>query len=228
MNKKLRIVIPVVAGVLAISAGIGVAAAKTSGQNAVYQPFGHYQIISASADTDNTTGPWHCGFGGMMGYGAGSQVTPPVATLLGTTVADLEIQLNSGKTLADIAGDKGISREQLIQTIIAPYSDHLDIMVKYGYLTREQANNLLQQARERAQATITSTFQGDDDYGWGHMGGMMNGWGYAQQQPRTNGAPRSGSGGMMNNWGYAQPQPNTNPAPGSGFGGMMGGFGGRW
>jgi hypothetical protein len=142
---------------------------------------------------------------------------------LGTTVADLESQLNSGKTLADIASAKGIKQDQLILTMMAPYKEHLDIMVKYGYLTQDQVNTFVQQAQQRLQTIVSSPLNDNNDW-WDDMGAMMYGWGNSQQ-PGTSGVSPSLYGGMMNGWGYSQPQPGTNPVPQRGFGGMMGGSG---
>ena len=211
MNKKLKIGIPVIAGVLALSTGIGVVAAKGADPTPAVQPPSSYQ--PDVTNQDETTYSWYCGgFGGMMGYGAGFQVTQQVADLLGTTPAELQSRLNAGETLADIAGAAGVGQDQLTETMLAPFSDHLDIMLKYGYLTQAQADTLTQQARERIQTIINNGFSydGDEDGDWGWMGGMMNGYGGPQGQSGTGAAPRSGYGygGMM----------------GGGFGGGMMGW----
>jgi len=205
MNRKWKIAIPIVAGLLAIGTGIGVVAAKSADHSAIYQPAGNYQTVSTSAALGNTTGLWYCGgVGGMMGYGAGFPVPPQVATLLGTTTADLEAQLNSGKTLADIASANGISQNQLIQTMMAPYEAHISLMVQYGYLTQDQANNMTEQMQERLQTMVTSQLNYDNS-GWGYMGGMM---------------------GLYSGGDGSQEQPGSNPVPQRGYGGMMGGYGG--
>ncbi len=206
MNKKWKIVIPIVAGLLAIGTGIGVVAAKSADHSAVYQPAGNYQTASTNNALDNTTGLWYCdGVGAMMGYGAGFPVNQQVAALLGTTTADLAAQLNSGKTLADIASANGISQEQLIQTMMATYENHLSLMVQNGYLSQDQANNLTEQVQERLQTMVTSQLNYDGS-GWDYyMGGMMG---------RYYGGDSSGQ------------QPDGNTLPQRGYGGMMGGYGG--
>jgi hypothetical protein len=220
MDRKFKIVIPVVAGVLALSTGIGTVAVKAASQNEVGQPSAAAYQTTSQDDTLEETDPWYCGgYGAMMGYGAGFPVTPRVADLLGTTVADLQAQLDSGKTLADIAGEKGISQDQLIQTITALYRDHLALMVKYGYLNQEAANGLTQQAQERAQTMITSQLNGETDC-HDYMGSMMGEY----------------AGGMMYSRGGrlgSSQQPDNIPAPGpqngyNGYGEMMGGYGGGY
>lgn len=209
MNRKLKFAIPIAAGILAISTGAGVLAAKAADQNITYVPDSSYQSTGASNAAITEDG-WYCpGPGLMMDLGIGYPVTSQVAALLDTTVTDLETQLSSGKTLADIASTKGITQDQLIQTLIAPYKDHLNLMVSKSYISQDQENNLLQQAQERIQTIITSPLQTGYDYGWGLMGGMMSGWNYSPQ-PGTDATPNYGLGGMMGGHGN----------------GMMGGYGG--
>src|SRR3972149_9516583 len=84
VNKKMRIVIPVVAGVVVVSAGIGALAASASNAKAVQLSTGNRQIVSAGAYTDNATGPQYCGgYGGMMRSGFAG--TSQVGGLLGHT-----------------------------------------------------------------------------------------------------------------------------------------------
>ena len=213
MNRKLKFAIPIIAGVLVLSTGVGVLAATSNNPNTANQPTGNYQTVATGIVSGNTIGQYCGGATGMMGFGT-SFITPQVAALLGTTVTDLESQLTGGKTLADIAGAKGVSQEQLIQTIIAPYKDHLDLMVKYGYITQDHENTFLQQAQLRLQTLITSKLNSTDANGWGDMGGMMYGWSDSQDQSGTNAI--SGGNGMMNDWNYSQTT----------VGSMMGGYGG--
>lgn len=204
MNKKWKIAIPIVAGILAIGTGLGVVAAKSTDNGAVYQPAGNYQTLSTSTDSGNATGFWYCnGLGAMMGYGPGFPVTQQVAALLGTTTADLTAQLDSGETLAEIASANGVSQEQLIQTMMATYENHLSIMVQNGYLTQDQASNLTEQVRERLQTMLTSRLNYDGS-GWNYMGGMMGryyGGDSSQQQPDSSSLPQRGYGGMMGGYG---------------------------
>jgi hypothetical protein len=242
MDKKLKIAIPVIAGALAITGGVSAAFAGNAGQApAPERPAVAYDTASTNGTQDETASPYYCGeYGGMMGRGAGLAVTPQVADLLGTTIADLRAQLEAGRTLAEIAAERGVSLDQLIETVMAPYNDHLDIMVKYGYLTQDEALTLRQQARERLQTAMTSQYgdQGDrweymeemmDEYGHGGMmdeyghGGMMGGWGGMMG---GSGGMMGGGGGMMDGWGGFPQTPDTNTTPRQGFGGMMGGFGG--
>ncbi len=204
MDRKWKIAIPVVAGILAIGTGLGVVAAKSSDNNVAYRPVGTYQTLSTSTDPGNATGLWYCNaVGGMMGYGAGFPVTQQMATMLGTTTADLTAQLKSGKTLAEIASAHGISQGQLIQTMMTPYESHMNLMVQNGYLTQDQANNMIEQMQARLQTMVTSQLNYDGS-GWDYMGGMMGryyGGDSSQQQPGSDSSPQRGYGGMMGGYG---------------------------
>ena len=118
MNKKLVIAVSIIAGVLAVSTGVGVAFAKGADQ-----PSGaaaNYASLPAN-NSANSSAVGYCGGpGGMMGWNH-MLLTPQVATLLGTTVSDLEAQLTSGKTLAELAAAKGVSQDQLKQTMLEAF-----------------------------------------------------------------------------------------------------------
>src|ERR1035437_6297507 len=131
MNKKLMIAIPVAAGVLAIATGVGIASAKGADQAASYRSVSDYVATPDTTNSNSSNPAVYCGNYGMNGWGAGEgMVTQQLATLLGTTVADLQSQLNSGKTFMDIAGAKGVSQDQLIQTMMAPFNDQMGLMLK--------------------------------------------------------------------------------------------------
>jgi hypothetical protein len=190
-----RIGIVVLAGTLALTTGIGIALAKGANGGQQVQA-GYYAASDGSQFAAENVNQWYCGGRGfMMGY-----VTPQVTALIGTTAADLKAQLSSGRTLADIAKARGVTDDQLVQTMMGPYADHLALMVKYGYLTQEQADASAQQARTRLQTVITSSFNLED-------------------------SPQGGFGGMMRGWFNRSPQSGTNQTSGHGSG-MMGGSGG--
>ena len=118
----------------------------------------------------------------------GLQVTTErVATLLGATTADLKAQLETGKTLADISKASGVSNDTLVQTILAPFQEHLDIMVKYGYMTKDQAAAMADQAKKRADTIITSNLKDltGGSLGYGDMMGGSSGMMLATQQQGT-------------------------------------------
>ncbi len=188
--------------VLALGTGVGIAVAKTAGNGQTIQAGYYAANNSTGAYANQNVNQWYCGGrGGMMGY-----LTPQVASLLGLTQSDLQSQLVSGKTLADLAAAKNVSTDVLIQTMLGPYTDHLAIMVKYGYLTQAQADSYTQQATSRLQTVITSKIGTS-----GGFGGMMRGW-LNGGQNQTASPSGSYGPGMMGRQGMM----------GGGFGGMMG------
>ncbi len=204
MKKTWKIGLLIGALVLALGTGVGIAAAKAAGNGQSIQAGYYAANNSTGAYANQNVNQWYCGGrGGMMGY-----LTPQVASLLGLSQSDLQNQLAAGKTLADLAAAKNVSQDQLIQTMLGPYTDHLAIMVKYGYLTQAQADSYAQQARTRLQTVITSKIGTSGGFGFG---GMMRGWLNGGQNQTT---PPSGNygPGMMGGRGMM----------GGGFGGMMG------
>lgn len=139
-----------------------------------------------------------------------------VAQTLGLTADELVSRLQQGTTLNDIAVERGVSVEKVIEAIISPYQAQLQLQVSYGYLTQEQADTLLKQAREHARVLLTQDLSRQGGKGndtWNDMvndcNRFMGAWNGSQNGPV--GMMGGGWGGMM----------------GSGWGGMMGyGWGG--
>jgi hypothetical protein len=65
------------------------------------------------------------------------------ATYLGMTVADLRTALQGGKSLAQVATDKGKSVDGLVAALTADAKKKLDAAVAAGDITQAQANTLL-------------------------------------------------------------------------------------
>lgn len=70
------------------------------------------------------------------------------ATYLGSTAAELRTQLESGKTLAQIAQDKGKSVDGLIQALVDDAKTHLDAGVAAGRLTQAQEDSMLSDLKQ--------------------------------------------------------------------------------
>lgn len=123
-----------------------------------------------------------------------------VATLLGTTPEDVAGKLQQGQTLAQIAQAREVTSQALTDTLLQPVRDQLDLQVKYGYLSQDDANARLEYEQTRVSNIISTPIgqNSNNAYGYGPNGGGMMG----------------GSGGMMGSGGWG------------GFGGMMNGFGG--
>lgn len=159
---------------------------------------------------DYMGGAW----GGHMGGGyLGGVNLGRVAKLLGITSNELTAQLRDGASLAQVAQGYGVTEEQLVNTLVEPYQARLEVQVRYGYLTQEEADELLSLARESAQTTINRTNVLPKGYNAPN--------GTQGQGPNTpsRGGVGYGPGGMMGGYGGGT-------TGGYGLGGMMGGYGG--
>jgi len=92
-----------------------------------------------------------------------------VAGLLGLSESELEEALTSGKSLAELAKDKGIEEQKVIDVLKAAIVDQNNQAVKDGKLTQEQADKQTAGAAERAKNIVN----GQDHFrGGGHRGGF--------------------------------------------------------
>lgn len=121
-----------------------------------------------------------------------------VATFLGISVDDLHTQLESGKTIAQIAGDK---TQALIDSLVASANKRIDDAVTAGKLTADKATELKSQTTQRITDMVNNTMPEGGRGGHGHGPGFgPGGPGGAGGQP-----PASGSGGSA----PATPAPST-------------------
>jgi uncharacterized protein YidB (DUF937 family) len=71
------------------------------------------------------------------------------ATFLGLTEDQLHTQLDSGKTLAQLAQAKGKSADDLVAALVADAKTHLDAAVAAGRLTQAQETTMLADVKQR-------------------------------------------------------------------------------
>lgn len=146
----------------ALATGIGIAQAAPGGPPGVAS-----SAVSA----------W--GFGGMQGYGAGAHAClTAAASYLGLSDADLQAQLRAGKTLAQVAADKGKSVDGLKQAMLAAAKSNLDANTT---LTAEQKAARLEQMKTWLDTMVNQVHAPGTGpgvgMGGGHMGGGMRGAG---------------------------------------------------
>ncbi len=98
---------------------------------------------------------------GMVGHVALEEV----AEVLGLTPEELLARINEGQTIEQIAIEKGISIEQVIETVLAPHAEMIAALVQDGYLSQEQAEGMLEQARLRVEQLVATQRFG---YGYGY------------------------------------------------------------
>ena len=170
---------------------------------------------AANAGNTSVNGQFFCGSGGFYG---GSNA---VSTLLGLTPAEIQTQLQSGKSLVDIASTKEVTESALTDAILSPMKQQMQLMVTNTVLTQAQADQMLQLMTQNVKKAVNtkgySVGNGTDGYGMMEQGGMMGSFYDNPGNTNADGA-NGGWGGMMG---------GVNGSTGRGgmmSGGMMGGL----
>jgi len=170
-SKKIQTGLTAVAVVGLAAAGAAVAANKLSGSTAPQQ------IAAGSfvaANSSSAAGTAH-GFG-HGGPGRGHDDLAAAAAYLGITQDALVTQLQSGKTLAQIANaTSGKSAAGLIDAMVAAEQAEIAAAVKAGQLTQAQADQLTAHLKAHETAEVNGTFHGHG--GPGGPGGPHGGHG---------------------------------------------------
>lgn len=131
---------------------------------------------------------------GMMGNMGGRWGGPEnsmiaiVAEKLGLTTDELVTELQAGKTIADIAKEKNVALETIVDAVVAPRAERLTQMVTNGRLTQEQADTMLATMKANITTKMSEKWEprglgyqdadGDgacDNMGQGPMGGRFGG-----------------------------------------------------
>jgi len=129
----------------------------------------------------------HLGFGARHGGGTSGELSA-AATYLGITPAALRADLQSGKTLAQVAdGTSGKSASGLVDALVASEKSTLDAAVSAGKLTAAQEQTLLANVQQRVAALVNGTrpslpgpgkgfgFGFGRGFGGGNRGGLPGG-----------------------------------------------------
>ena len=105
-----------------------------------------------------TGGPGMRGHGpGRGGHGIGMLAAEKIAEAAGVTVAELHEARHAGMSLAEIAAAEGISRDTLIDGLVALAEKRLDDAVTAGRLTAEQADERRSGLAERIGSMVDRT-----------------------------------------------------------------------
>lgn len=106
--------------------------------------------------------------GGKFGFGMKQDLTE-AAKLLGLTADELKTQLSSGKSLADIAKEKNVDVQKLIDAQKTAMVNSIDQAVKDGNMTQEQADKLKADAADIAEKMVNGKgFKHVEHGGRGH------------------------------------------------------------
>lgn len=127
------------------------------------------------------------GMGGRLGGGGGSLLTSAAATL-GMTQADLVTALSEGKSVADVAQEKGVDVARIVEAYLATRAESVRQAVAAGLLTQAQADAQTALVKANAEAWLAQKFTATTAAGPCGLQGMPFGFG-------REGAP-FGPGGM--------------------------------
>ena len=86
---------------------------------------------------------------GDHGFGPGGRHMPAAASYLGLTLDQLRTQLQSGKTLAQVAKAQNKSVDGLIAALVADEKKELDTLVASGRITKGDETRALADAKQR-------------------------------------------------------------------------------
>jgi hypothetical protein len=95
------------------------------------------------------------GLGGRWG-GSETSLVAVAAETLGLTRAELVAELQSGKTLAEVAAEHEVAVETIVDTFLAPRAERLAELVANGQLTQEQADTILATMRANVTARVSA------------------------------------------------------------------------
>ena len=114
------------------------------------------------------------GRGQGMGMGGEFQV---IADALGVDLATLRTDLQSGKTIADIAKEKNIELSTIVDAVVAKTQDNLKTAVTDGHLTQEQADAQIALLKADLNARFSQKMDANGRGGFGFGGRGDGGFG---------------------------------------------------
>ena len=82
------------------------------------------------------------------------EVRGEIASLLGLSLEEMTAELASGKNMAELADEKGVTIDQVLETITRKVGEVLDAEVAAGNMTPEKAEERKSQAVSRAASRI--------------------------------------------------------------------------
>jgi DNA-binding phage protein len=110
------------------------------------------------------------GHGGPDGHGRGAGLEA-AAKALGITEDALKTELKDGKTLAEVAKEKGVDKQKVIDALVAEAKARSAAAVKAGKITQAQADEHVKNATERITKMVDEGFPKGGRGGRGGPGG---------------------------------------------------------
>ncbi len=139
--------------------------------------------------------------GGMMGFG-GSPAT--IAQTLGISETNLLTELQSGKSVADVAQEKNVDLSKVVDALVTEATTHLKQAVTDGRLTQAQADQMIATLKANLPHLLSLKHNPGGMMGPGHrFGGRRFGQpGTQNQAPSQGGTQQSDNPGKL--WEAAQ------------------------
>ncbi|MBI1882175.1 MAG: hypothetical protein HYR94_28715 [Chloroflexi bacterium] len=117
-------------------------------------------------------GPGQMGMGGRFG-GPENSLISVAAEKLGMTTDELMAELQADKSIAEVAAEKNVAVDTIVDAVITPRSENLKEQVANGQLTQEQADAMVALMKANLNQQINAKGLGQG-FGRG-MGNMMDG-----------------------------------------------------
>ena len=116
------------------------------------------EVTTRATDMVNSVRPAEMGEGmhGGKGHGGPAKSLANVATVLKLTEAELKAQLESGKSLADVAKTQNVNVSAVIDVIVADVKAHIAEEVTSGEITQAQADAKLAEVTTRVTDMVNS------------------------------------------------------------------------
>jgi hypothetical protein len=103
--------------------------------------------------------PWGRMDKGFGRHGRGISLLSVAADELGMSHTDLMAELHDGKTIADVASERGLDPQTIADAYIAQLSEHLSQAVEDERLTQRMADSMLEQAKEQVDEQLNSIWE---------------------------------------------------------------------
>src|SRR3990172_8383522 len=111
--------------------------------------------ISFAADKESTSTAAKGFVNGCRGFVGGAMTE--LSKLLGLTPEEIVQQRSEGKSLADIAKDQKVDKDKVVSTMMDAREKMLAERVKAGYITQEQADQILARMKARTEQRIENS-----------------------------------------------------------------------
>src|SRR4051812_13709805 len=160
-SRKRQLAVVAVAAVACTAAGAAYAAAKlhgSRGTSAALTVGRVYASSSSSSSSSSSTAPPRFDGDHHGGPGRHGDELAAAATYLGITQTQLLTQLQSGKTLAQIAdATSGKSTAGLVDALVVAETAELDAALKAGTITQAQHDQIVAGLKARSTAMVNNT-----------------------------------------------------------------------